>query len=185
MPPVACSPSRPPRPTSSFGDGNSPASSGGEVDGADVFLVPRIVFSSEPTAQSISPAPANPSLEPPWRLIVTASSLANGVVQLKARVPGAGKLSASAMSALPASSSRVHKKRKRTVARASAPAHGAAPVKLNLQLTGPYRGLAFRAGGLRGTVTVTFAAKGHPTLRKTLVVRFVHRAAHRRHKKGR
>ena len=167
-----------------FGDGNSPANSGGEVDGADVFLVPRIVFSSEPTAQSISPAPANPSLEPPWRLIVTASSLANGVVQLKARVPGPGRLSASAMSALPASSSRVHKKRKRTVARASVPAHAAVPVKLNLQLTGPYRGLASRAGGLRGTVTVTFASKGHPTLRKTLVVRFVHRTARRHHEAG-
>lgn len=168
-----------------FGDGSSPANSGGEVDGADVFLVPRIVFSAEPTPQAISPAPGNPSLEPSYRLIVTATSLANGTVQLKARVPAAGKLAASATSALPASSSRVHKKKKRTVARASAPARGGTPVKLNLQLTGRYRGLALRAGGLRGTVTVTFSAKGHPTLRKTLVVHFVHRTAHRRHKKGR
>ncbi len=170
-----------------FGDGNSPPNGQGEVDGADVFLVPRIVFSSEPTAQSISPAPANPSLAPPWRLLVTAASLANGVVQLKARVPGAGKLAASATSALPASSSRVHekRKRKRTVAKASAPAHDGTLVKLKLQLSGPYRGFAFRAGGLRGTLTVTFSAEGHPTLRKRLVVRFVHRTAHRHHKKGR
>ena len=149
-----------------------------------MFLVPRIVFSAEPTPQAISPAPGNPSLEPSYRLIVTATSLANGTVQLKARVPAAGKLAASATSALPASSSRVHKKKKRTVARASAPARGGTPVKLNLQLTGRYRGLALRAGGLRGTVTVTFSAKGHPTLRKTLVVHFVHRTAHRRHKQG-
>ncbi len=76
-----------------FGDGNSPPNAQiNRVDGADVFLVPRIVFDDEPTPQQISPAPANPRPEAPWRLEVSAASLASGAVQLKARVPAAGVL---------------------------------------------------------------------------------------------
>lgn len=171
-----------------FGDGNTPpAFPRGEFDdGADVFLVPRITFTTEPTPQTISPAPANPAFQAPWKLTVTASSLADGAVQLRATVPGAGKLAASAISTLTASSSRRSKKKvKRTVARVTKMTRGtsSSAVKLQLNLSGPYRRLALRHGGLTGSVTITFASSGHPTLRKTLKVRFVHRAAKQKRKK--
>ncbi|HEX4437378.1 MAG TPA: hypothetical protein VH061_11360 [Solirubrobacteraceae bacterium] len=165
-----------------FGDGNTPPvfPRGEFDDGADVFLVPRITFTTEPTPQTISPPPGNPSLEPPWGLTVSASSLANGAVQLRVKLPGAGKLAASATSALPArASSRAGKKVKRIVARATAKARPGV-IKLQLRLGGRYRGLASRRGGLPGTVTITFTAGGHPTLRKTLKVHFVHRSAKRK-----
>ncbi len=172
-----------------FGDGNSPLNAQiNRVDGADVFLVPRIVFDNEPTPQEISPAPANPRPEVPWRLEVSASSLASGAVQLKARVPAAGMLSASAASTLPAKSARAHGGPRRTVAKASTTAHGATEtVALKLQLGAHYRSLAFRAGGLLSKVTVTFSSKGHPTLRRTLTIRFMRRtsrghAGSRRHR---
>jgi hypothetical protein len=164
-----------------FGDGNAPPNGQGELDGADVFVVPRIVFSTEPTPQTISPAPANPPLEQPWRLVVRARSLASGEVQLSARVPAGGALAASAASALPARSSRAHGKLRRTVARAATTVRGgASTVSLRLRLGGRYRGLASRRGGLVSRVSVSFSAKGHPTLHATLTTHFVHRAAHRR-----
>jgi hypothetical protein len=163
-----------------FGDGNTPPSGLGERDGADVFLVPRIIFSSEPTPQTISPPPANPLPEPLWRLVVTASSLPDGTVRLRAIVPAAGVLLARAASSLPAGTARRgHRKVRRTVARASATTRAASTsvVKLQLQLGGHYRPLAYRAGGLPSSVTVSFSAKGHPTLRRTLTIRFRHRTS--------
>jgi hypothetical protein len=166
-----------------FGDGNTPTigSSSDFADGADVYLVPRITFASEPTPQSISPVPANPTLEPPWKLSVSASSLANGIVQIDATVPTAGTLAASVSSALPAKVARRGRgKVKRTVARAKTIARAPATsvVKLKLKLGDRYRPLAYRRGGLTGTVTVTFAAKGHPTLRRALTIRFIGRSQH-------
>jgi WD40-like Beta Propeller Repeat len=166
-----------------FGDGNTPPNSGGDfADGGDAFLAPRITFSSEPTPQIISPAPPNPSPEVPWTLAVSASSLANGTVRIKAVVPAAGTLAASASSSLPAGAARRNARRKvrRTVAHASTFAkHGAASVAiLELSLSGHYLPLAGRAGGLPSTVTVSFAAAGHPTLRKTLTIRFLRRSVH-------
>ncbi len=167
-----------------FGDGNSPPNAQlNKVDGADVFLVPRIVYTDEPTPQEISPAPAGPRLEAPWRLEVSASSLASGAVQLKARVPSAGLLAASATSTLPAKGARARGGARRTVAKASMSAHDdTQTIALKLELPSRYRALAFRARGLAGKVTVTFSAKGHPTLRETLTVRFVHRSSSKRHK---
>ncbi|MGO9489804.1 MAG: hypothetical protein ACLQBB_12335 [Solirubrobacteraceae bacterium] len=168
-----------------FGDGNTPPiSAPGEFDdGADVFLVPRVVFSPEPTPQTISPAPPNPVPQPPWKLSVSVSSLRNGTIRIRARIPADGTLATSATSALPASAARGgHRKVKRTVARLSGvvrpPSSGI--VEFELKLSGPYSALASRSDGLPGTLTVTFTAKGHPTLRKTLAVRFVRRAARRR-----
>jgi hypothetical protein len=172
-----------------FGDGNTPIDANGEVaDGADAYLAPRIIFSEQPTTQTISPAPGNPVLEPPWRLTVSAASLSNGTVQIRAVVPSAGTLIASASSVLPATAARrKQRKVKRTIAHATTtPRAGASSVvKLELKLGGRYRALANHAGGLAGTVTVTFAAKGHPTLRKTLKVRFVHRSPHRKRRSRR
>jgi hypothetical protein len=166
-----------------FGDGNTPINTNGDfADGADVFLVPRITFEDEPTPQSISPAPANPSPSAPWRLGLTVTSLPNGTVEIRAKVPAAGTLAARASSSLPAGAARRGRHQvRRTVARASttAPPGGSPVVKLNLKLTGRYRSLATRRGGLPGTMTVTFAAPGHPTLRRTVAIRFVHRHPHR------
>ncbi len=164
-----------------FGDGNNPpiGTTGEFGDGADAFLVPRVTFEPEPTPQTISPPPANPALEPPWRLTVTASSLANGAVQLRAIVPAPGSLAASAISALPAGAARRgHGVVRRTVAHAAVRSPASTVVKVQLSLSSRYSRLANRAGGLPGTVTVTFASPGHPTLRKTLGVRFVRRARH-------
>lgn len=165
-----------------FGDGNTPplTSLPEFDDGADAFVVPRITFEPEPTPETISAPPANPLLESPYRLIVTAVSLANGTVQLRVRVPATGVLSASASSALPAGvARRAHRKVRRTVARASATARPGSPsvIALALKLNGRYSPLASRSGGLPGTVTVTFAAGDHPTLHKTLAVRFLRRHA--------
>jgi WD40-like Beta Propeller Repeat len=164
-----------------FGDGNTPQlpNSSDFADGADVFLVPRITFSAEPTPQTISPAPPNPAPEAPFKLTLSASSLRNGVVLIRVKVPTAGKLVATAASKL---ARKAHKARRgvtRTVAKTSVVARSAAPmvVELKLALAGHYRSLAGRPGGLRGTVTVTYAAKGHPTLKRTLTVRFVRKAA--------
>jgi hypothetical protein len=168
-----------------FGDGNTPPNGQGEPDGADVFIAPRITFSAEPTLQTISPAPANPSLEPPWRLSVSASRLATGAIRLRASVPAAGALAASAASALPAKAADGRRKVRRTVARTSATAGARATVQMTLQLPGRYRRLADRSGGLFSSVTVTFSAKGHPTLRKTLTIRFLHARHSARRKAGR
>ncbi len=172
-----------------FGDGNTPAvgSQSDFADGADAFVVPRILFSTEPTPQSISAAPPNPAPEPPWRLSVNASSLASGAVLLSARLPTGGTLAVRASSGLPAGAARRHRKVNRTVAKAIATAPGgtAKLVKLQLTLSTPYRSLADRSGGLPSTVAVTFSAPGHPTLKATLAVRFVHRGRHhakRRHR---
>jgi hypothetical protein len=164
-----------------FGDGNSPPNGQeGEVDGADVFLAPRIVFSTEPTPQTISPAPANPSLEPPWRLKVSASTLANGTVRLKAYLPGAGLLVAGATGTVTVKHAHRRRRVRRTVAQAKAAIRtNSAPAVLELALGRRYRPLAMRAGGLTSTITVTFAAKGHPTLRTKLAIHFVHRVKHR------
>jgi hypothetical protein len=163
-----------------FGDGNTPPSGLTGVDGADAFLVPRIIFSPEPTPQVISPAPANPAPVPAWRLQASASSLADGAVQIRAEVPGTGELTVSASSPLPAASARrgVRRTVKRVVARAARTAGSSTDlVTFELKLSGHYRPFASRTRGLPATITLAFAAAGHPTLRKTLPVRFVrHRA---------
>jgi Tol biopolymer transport system component len=176
-----------------FGDGNTPQSLGSQVfDGSDAFIAPRVIFSSTPTPQELSPAPAGPPLVPAWQLAVRAVSRADGTVALYATVPGAGSLRTGAASAV-----RVRRKRAahrgharraatnvstRTVATATKetrnPAGGLATVVLKLGT--PYAALAGKAGGLSSTVTVTFAAHGHHTLRQRIAVTFRRRLkAHR------
>ncbi len=172
-----------------FGDGNSPPNAITPTrDGADVFLVPRVIFSPEPTPQTISPAPGNPSLEPPWSLQLSATALANGTVRVRVRAPGAGLLSTSAASMLASKSPHGQgRKARRTVAKAFTtvrPAAGAT-VTLTLHLGSSYRALARRKGGLLSALTVTFTAKGHPTLRRKLTIRFVTRSSHAGRAKGR
>ena len=73
-----------------YGDGN---------DAPDAFVVHREQPPAEESCSSTSrPTPPSPSLEVPWKLGLTAVSLADGSVRLYADVPGAGALSAQASS---------------------------------------------------------------------------------------
>jgi hypothetical protein len=161
-----------------FGDGNTPPDGLTGVDGADAFLVPRVIFTPQPTPQVISPAPPNPEPVPPWRLVASASSLGNGALRIRAELPGAGELTLSASSPLPATSARRGARRtvKRVVAQAAKTSAAVSlPLQLELPLSGRYRSLASRTHGLTATLTITFTAAGHPTLRRTITVRFLRR----------
>jgi hypothetical protein len=164
-----------------FGDGNTPANAGAGAaagtDGADAFLVPRIVFSPEPTPQTISPPPANPVPVPPWKLSLSASSLADGEVQLRVQAPAAGAVGVLATSSLPASAARRSRRKvRRTVASAATASAGASvTVVLDVRLSRRYRALASRDGGLPSTMTIRFTSSGHPTLVRAIAVRFVQR----------
>jgi WD40-like Beta Propeller Repeat len=79
-----------------YGDGNTPSVESVGFDGADAFVVSRLVFGSDPAPQEVSDPPANPDIGPAWRLSVTASSRKDGTVALYASVPGAGVLQANA-----------------------------------------------------------------------------------------
>ena len=48
---------------------------------------------------------------------------------------------------------------------------------MTLTPTSSYRALTARAGGLSGTITVTFTAPGQPTLKDTIAVVFAGRVA--------
>ena len=167
-----------------FGDGNTPANGQGEVDGADVFAVPRILFTEEPTPQTISPPPANPVLEPLWRLAVGAVSQADGTVRLNVLLPAAGTLSIRATSSLVTGGSRVRHTIKRTVAASTLGVAGREST-VTLRLGSRYRALALRKGGLASLLQVTFSAGGHVPLSRQLEVRFARRAVADRHRRKR
>ena len=189
-----------------YGDGNTPpaGSSDGPFDGSDAFVVSRILFPATPTPQYVSGAP-EPPLAPVWNLGVTALSRTNGSVLLYVRAPGAGTLRAGAQSAVVIQSPRpVRKARRasaararergrvatRTVATRATDPKGAGLETLTLALAPIYRSLAGERGGLSATVTVTFAAPGHATLRERIPVTFLRksrpsRAKARSHKASR
>jgi Tol biopolymer transport system component len=170
-----------------YGDGNG---------ASDAFTVRRKRFATTIVQQSVSPAPANPTMTPEWRLAVTARSRRDGSVLLEVALPGVGSLRAAAESAVRISNSHARQARRargkrgrssttvvtRRVAAATktmAPdANGLA--SLRLLATPRYRALAARRGGLSANVTVTFAAPGHKTLRARIVVTFVRKV--QRHK---
>jgi hypothetical protein len=179
-----------------YGDGNTPPLKSTGSDGSDVFLVEREVFAASPTPQSISPTPPGPLVAPSWSLGVTAASLANGTVRLYAELPGAGTLGARASAAVTVRTIvRSHAKRKahgkaasvrvlkivlnRQIASSTyrALASGGGVSDLLLTLAPSYRSLATRAGGLSATVSVTFSAAGHPTLRESVAVTFIAKAS--------
>ncbi|HEX4482808.1 MAG TPA: hypothetical protein VH081_03410 [Solirubrobacteraceae bacterium] len=167
-----------------FGDGNTPQLPDSQTfDGSDVFVVPRVVFTPQPTPQMISPPPSAPALAPVWQLGASALSRSNGTVLLEVTVPGAGTLRASARSAVRVTA-RAHRHGKRAsransavqtlaVASASRSAREATQLlTLALELGKRYRALATRSGGLSSAITLTFQAAGHRTLRQTLDVTF-------------
>lgn len=173
-----------------YGDGNNPPASagvsgGGPRDGADAFVVKRVVFESSPAPQVISTPPSNPSTTVQWSISVTAAPQPSGSVVLFAELPGAGLLKASASSLLQVAAanarpSAAHHRAvrdrflKRTVGGAM---HSEDPgetglVKLTVPLASAYRPLAERNGGLGATVSVTFSAPGHPSLHASVKVTF-------------
>ncbi len=174
-----------------YGDGNHTS---------DAFVVSRKRFSATPTPQLISPAPAGPSLGSLWSLGVTVLARRDGTVVLQARVPGAGALRAGAQSAVRvrvAGSARKARRGKarrararttvqtRTVATRSARPSTYGVATLILKLARPYSSLAGARGGLSATVTVTFSATGHRTLRQSVPVTFARTVHAKSHKKAR
>lgn len=168
-----------------YGDGNTPQTAGGGTfDGSDAFVVSRMLFNPVPTPQEISPAPPGPSLVPAWQLGVTAASRPDGSVQLEVEVPGSGTLHAYAESpvrirVVDASRAKHRGRTSTTVAArvlATATKTTAASVEglvvLTLKLAPRYQALASGHGGLSSTVSVTFAAPDHPTLRQSIAVTF-------------
>jgi WD40-like Beta Propeller Repeat len=163
-----------------FGDGNTPPLKITSVDGSDAFVVSRVLFDPLPTPQSISAPPAGPALTGAWRLGVTAHSRADGTVLLYVSLPGAGTATASARSTI-----RVRVKRHGRIGTSVATrsvattkkisrAGAGALVTLTLKLAPKYRSLANKRPGLAGTVSVTFAAAHHPTLRASVRASFLH-----------
>ena len=173
-----------------FGDGNSPPlelPQTGSFDGSDAFVVSRVLFSSTPTPKK-SRARRNQRSRPRGIIGVTALSRANGSVLLYIQAPGAGTLRAGAQSAVViqspragrnarhASTARVRERghlATRTVATRATDSKGAGLETLTLALAPIYRSLARSRGGLSATVTVTFTAPGHSTLRDTIPVTFL------------
>lgn len=144
------------------GDGN---------EAADAFLVEDL---SEPPGEggsSISPSPPSPAVKPRWRLVLGASSLADGSVRLVATVPGPGALLARAAVAEPA--------RPRKVSSARARAGAGGPVALTLELPRRYRRLAATGEGLYATARVSFRGAGGKPLYGDLEVRFHAHPHHR------
>jgi Tol biopolymer transport system component len=178
-----------------YGDGNTPplGHESKVFDGSDAFVVPRIVFSSQPPEQEISASPPPPQLTPPWRLSATALSRRDGSVLLEIAVPAAGVLRAAARGAVAvrvAVSSRNrhsgHGRSRlvaltRTLATRAASVKGVGVVALALKLAARYAKLAASGAGLTATVAVVFSAPGHPVLHETIEVRFVRAPTHKRH----
>lgn len=184
-----------------YGDGNTPRQPEDPVfDGSDAFIVPRVLFGSTPTPQSISSAPATTPLQPAWRLGVTALSRGDGSVLLEIETPGDGALRVGARSAV-----RVRAGRRSRAGRASARGRAASVtvaehtvatrvahtradglIAVTLKLAKPYGALAGARGGLSATASVTFTAAHHPTLRQSVAVTFLRRKhSSRRTRRGR
>ena len=166
-----------------YGDGNTPPL-GHEnkiFDGADAFVVSRLVFPSVAPEQHISPAPSTPAIVPAWLLGATASARRDGSVLLEVAVPAAGSLRASAVGSVLqrvtiAAAGLVRTRavlRQRTVAKRVSTTTGAGLVALRLKLTAHYAALARSRRGLPAGLTITFTAAGHAPLRQSLEVRFV------------
>jgi hypothetical protein len=152
--------------------------------GSGIYLAEEVHSPDAPGQQSIGPPPAGASATIPWSLSVTATPSPDGTLVLYAAVPGAGRLSASAVSAVAQPRKRVRRKHKRSaggnlqVAHAAARATEPAVLELHLIPAARYYSLLQRSKhGLYTTIRVTFSAPGHPPLRKILRVSFPRRPA--------
>ncbi|HEY7961891.1 MAG TPA: hypothetical protein VID29_08220 [Solirubrobacteraceae bacterium] len=89
-------------------------------EGSDVYVTEEIHSPPAPGQQSVGPLPPDPVAEIPWNISATASPSPDGSLDLYVSVPGAGRLSASAVSAisrLAAAGHRPHRTTKRGHAR--------------------------------------------------------------------
>ncbi len=68
--------------------------------GSDIFTTEEVHSPAAPAQQSITPTPPWPAAEVPWNLSATATPSPDGTLELYVSVPGAGRLSASAVSAV-------------------------------------------------------------------------------------
>jgi len=165
--------------------------------GSDVYVTDELRSPAVAGAQSVTPLPAESTGDPGWSIAATATSTADGALQIDVSVPGAGSVGASASAAVPSSHassrrgahSRSHgrarsaKARGRTgrgrrvvagavvtrvVARRTARSSDPGLVTLRLTPAAQYNSLIYGAGGLFATVRVTFTAPGHPRQTVTL-----------------
>ena len=180
--------------------GSSNLAFGAVNEGSDVFVTEELDPPAIAGVQSITPLPPGPAGEAQWSISATARG-ADGALLIDVSVPGAGRLAASARASVPstaAASSRVGKGAKRPRAKHAAPvrtraaaakaraltviatrqvasaastATGGGLVQLRLTPSSRYRSLV-DGRGLYATITVTFAAPGHPVLTQTLQASF-------------
>jgi hypothetical protein len=173
-----------------YGDGNTPpvsATPSRVFDGSDAFGVSRVSFASQHVEGYVSSPPAAPAIAPDWQLQATAFSRPDGSVAIEIELPGAGSLQAIARAAVPvfrgaraARSRRAAARRRRTVAtvatrtvgHATASAGAAGTLILVLRPYRRYRALIGGYPGLSGSVSLSFAAPGHPTLHERIAVSF-------------
>ncbi len=164
--------------------------------GSDVFAV-STPAAPAPVQPELAPLPTSPQATPEWRISATVSHGPKGSLLLAVSVPGAGSLSASASARVSVASTakaRGHSRSRprarasrtqgrraagarreahtslvmRTVASTRASARGAGAVQLRVLPSQRYRASVRARYGLYATITVTFAAPGHPRLRETL-----------------
>jgi hypothetical protein len=150
-------------------DGNVPSEEAttGSADGSSVYEVARSQFAAVATETYTTPAPANPTLPPEWRLFATAHSLPGGRVQIVCEAPGAGVLSSYVTSRVPngspASTARARRARSalvnRYVAEGFAWPEGqyGQITTLTLRLGPGFISLSKRPGGLAGTARLIFS----------------------------
>jgi Tol biopolymer transport system component len=150
------------------GDGN---------ESSDVFLDEDPAPPGGVVAGEVSTPPANRLPKRPWRLTLSAVSLADGRVRLVAIVPGAGTLRARS-----ATQAEVGAKPRRLAPR-RARARKGGRVSLVLTLPPRLRHRARTGEGVYAEARVSFAAKAHKPLKQTLQVRF-HAHAKKNKKKG-
>jgi Tol biopolymer transport system component len=157
-----------------------------------------------PGVQSLSPAPANPTLTAKWEIGTSVGRGRDGSVLLDVSVPGAGQVKAQARAEVPAGDTTPRSQPKRapgksktsgpdararvvsrTVARARATPRAATIVTLALTPAASLRARIARGHGLYATVSVRFTAAGHQPLTRTLPVDFVAPgAAHKKTRKA-
>jgi hypothetical protein len=141
--------------------------------GGEVFTVTELKPTAIPGAQDVGPPPPNPVIVPRWVIGVTVERASVTGAILAVSVPGAGRLTASALAGIPAGSRAQRRKvRTRTIARASAAVGGAGVVELRLQPHRRYGKVIAQTRGLYARIAVRFTAAGHPAVGQTVPVVF-------------
>jgi hypothetical protein len=182
--------------------GSSNLVGGAVNEGSDVFFTQENDSPEEIGQQSVTPLPPGLSDEPEWDISATATPSSGGALVIDVSIPGAGRLAVSASGSVPVTVPVVKPSRKASRPRAKRSSHGsnasasaakartvtvvetrelahaasasqsAALMQLRLVASSGYRPLEYEKGGLYATVTVTFAAPGHRTLKETLQASF-------------